>query len=90
LWAQIGGVGLRGLGTLRRLFRAEAGVTAIEYGLIGSLIAVVIIAAVSLVGTNLLQTYETIAASFPSSAGEDGNDKDPCQQGGVDCGGGND
>jgi pilus assembly protein Flp/PilA len=35
-----------------RFAKEEAGVTAIEYGLIASLIAVVIITAVTLVGTN--------------------------------------
>lgn len=69
---------------LRRLLRTEDGVTAIEYGLIASLVAVTIIAAVSMVGTELTRTFDTIAASFPSSA--EGN----CQQDGVDCGGGND
>lgn len=37
------------------------GVTAIEYGLIASLIAVAIIAAVTLVGTNLSTIFNTIA-----------------------------
>lgn len=39
----------------------KKGVTAIEYGLIASLIAVVIITAVTLVGTNLSTTFNTIA-----------------------------
>ena len=39
----------------------ERGVTAIEYGLIASLIAVAIITAVTLVGTNLSTTFNTIA-----------------------------
>jgi pilus assembly protein Flp/PilA len=41
--------------------RSEAGVTAIEYGLIAGLIAVAIISAVSLVGTNLSSTFNNIA-----------------------------
>ncbi len=73
---------------LRRLLRTEDGVTAIEYGLIASLVAVMIIAAVSMVGTELTRTFDTIAASFPSST--EGNGNDSCQQDGVDCGGGND
>jgi pilus assembly protein Flp/PilA len=40
---------------------SERGVTAIEYGLIASLIAVAIITAVTLVGTNLAATFTTIA-----------------------------
>jgi pilus assembly protein Flp/PilA len=39
----------------------EKGVTAIEYGLIAALVAVVIITAVTLVGTNLSTTFNTIA-----------------------------
>jgi pilus assembly protein Flp/PilA len=45
---------------LKRLLRDESGVTAIEYGLIAALIAVVAIAAFSLVGTNLSSTFNTV------------------------------
>jgi pilus assembly protein Flp/PilA len=41
--------------------RNEDGATAVEYGLIVSLIAVVIITAVTLVGTNLDLTFTDIA-----------------------------
>ena len=41
--------------------RDEEGVTAIEYGLIAALIAVVIITAVTSVGTNLNATFNYIA-----------------------------
>jgi pilus assembly protein Flp/PilA len=41
--------------------RNEDGATAVEYGLIVSLIAVVIITAVTLVGTNLGLTFTDIA-----------------------------
>ena len=47
---------------LLRFFREEEGVTAIEYGLIAALIAVVIIASVKLVGTNLSALFGDIAA----------------------------
>lgn len=40
---------------------SEAGVTAIEYGLIAGLIAVVIVTAVTLIGTNLQTKFNTIA-----------------------------
>ncbi len=73
---------------LRRLKRTEDGVTAIEYGLIAALVAVVIIVAVTTVGTELTRTFDTVAGAFPSSA--EGNGNDSCQQDGVDCGGGND
>ena len=49
---------------LRRLWKDEAGVTAIEYGLIAALIAVIIITAVSIVGTDLRNMFNTIAASI--------------------------
>jgi len=43
--------------------RDESGATAIEYGLIAALIAVVIITAVKLVGTNLDVTFNAVAAA---------------------------
>ncbi len=48
----------------RGLWNDEAGVTAIEYGLIAALIAVIIITAVSIVGTDLRNMFNTIAASI--------------------------
>ena len=45
----------------RRPIAEDAGVTAIEYGLIAALIAVGIITAVTLVGTNLSSTFTKIA-----------------------------
>jgi pilus assembly protein Flp/PilA len=53
---------------LRRLFsrliRDEAGVTAIEYGLIAALIAVVAVGAMSTIGTHLTATFTTIASKL--------------------------
>ena len=43
-----------------RFFKDESGATAIEYGLIVALIAVVIIAAVTAIGTTLNNTFTTI------------------------------
>jgi pilus assembly protein Flp/PilA len=43
---------------LIRFFKEEDGVTAIEYGLIAALIAVAIISAVGLVGTNLNNVFK--------------------------------
>ena len=43
-----------------RFYSDESGATAIEYGLLASLIAVVIIAAVRLVGSNLTNTFTNI------------------------------
>ncbi|HUI18931.1 MAG TPA: Flp family type IVb pilin [Alphaproteobacteria bacterium] len=47
--------------------KANDGVTAIEYGLIAALIAVAIIVAVTLVGTNLQLTFNAIAGHLGSS-----------------------
>ncbi len=43
-----------------RLIRDRRAVTALEYGMIATLIAVVIIAGVTTVGTNLSATFNTI------------------------------
>jgi pilus assembly protein Flp/PilA len=50
---------------IMNFFREEEGVTAIEYGLIAALIAIVIIAAVTLVGTDLTAVFNCIAAALP-------------------------
>jgi pilus assembly protein Flp/PilA len=47
-----------------RFVRDESGATAIEYGLIAALIAVVIIGAVTAVGTNLSTTFTTVSTSL--------------------------
>lgn len=57
---------------MKRFARDEEGVTAIEYGLIAALIAVVIIGAVQLVGTNLQTVFNTIASALGGAAGGDG------------------
>ena len=49
---------------LKSLAKSEEGVTAIEYGLIAALIAVVIIGAVTLVGTELNTTFGTIQSTL--------------------------
>lgn len=53
--------------TMTKLFnsflRDESGATAIEYGLIAALIAVVVIGAVQAVGTGLSTTFNTVAGS---------------------------
>lgn len=53
---------------LTNFFRNDEGATAIEYGLIAALIAVVIIAAVTLIGTNLSNTFNTIATNIGDAA----------------------
>lgn len=51
---------------LRTVFtdRDDKGATAVEYGLMVSLIAVVIIAAVTLLGNNLAAIFNTVAAAI--------------------------
>jgi len=49
---------------IQTFLRDESGATAIEYGLIAALIAVVIIAAVTTVGTNLSGTFNTVSGSI--------------------------
>jgi pilus assembly protein Flp/PilA len=48
----------------RNFINNESGATAIEYGLIAGLISVVIIVAVTLVGTNLTATFNSVAAAL--------------------------
>lgn len=46
---------------ITRFIQDEAGATAIEYGLIASLIAIVIIVAVGAIGTNLSSTFNNVS-----------------------------
>lgn len=48
---------------LGKFLEDESGATAIEYGLIAALIAVVIITAVTAVGTQLSTTFNTISTN---------------------------
>ena len=48
----------------KKFLRDESGATAIEYGLIAALIAVVIIVAVQTVGTNLQTTFTTVGTAL--------------------------
>lgn len=47
-----------------RFLKDEAGATAIEYGLLAALISVVIIGAVTTIGTKLNTAFTTIASSL--------------------------
>ncbi|HEY2883843.1 MAG TPA: Flp family type IVb pilin [Rhizomicrobium sp.] len=47
-----------------RFMNDESGATAIEYGLIAALIAVVIIGAVTAVGTKLSTTFTTVSTNL--------------------------
>ena len=50
-----------------RFLNDENGATAIEYGLIAALIAVVIIGAVSALGTSVSSTFDTISGALSSA-----------------------
>ena len=50
---------------MRQFLRAPGGVTSIEYALIASLIALVIITAVGTLGTSLSTTFSAIASAIP-------------------------
>ena len=50
---------------LRRFINDERGVTALEYGLIAGLVAVVIVTSVSSLGNKLANTFGSITAALP-------------------------
>ncbi|MCZ8087545.1 MAG: Flp family type IVb pilin [Brevundimonas sp.] len=49
---------------ISRFAKNESGATAIEYGLIAGLIAVVIIAALTTIGENLLDQFNAVAENL--------------------------
>jgi len=53
------------LNNLRALAKDERGVTALEYGLIAGLVAVVIVTSVTSLGTKLSSTFLSIATALP-------------------------
>ena len=56
-------VGLKGrmLNAVKSLRSSESGATAIEYGLIAALIAVVVIGAITAIGTSLNSKFNSVA-----------------------------
>jgi pilus assembly protein Flp/PilA len=52
---------------IRRFLKDEEGVSAIEYGLIAALIAVAIVTAVGLVGTNLNGVFNNVAGKLTTA-----------------------
>jgi pilus assembly protein Flp/PilA len=52
------------LRVFKRLMAAEAGATAIEYGLIAALIAVAAVTVMGTVGTNLSSVFSTVAGNL--------------------------
>ncbi|MDP9884814.1 pilus assembly protein Flp/PilA [Sinomonas atrocyanea] len=53
---------------MRRHCSGEEGATAVEYGIMVALIAVVIIVAVSLLGGNLQAMFNNVAGQVPTTA----------------------
>jgi pilus assembly protein Flp/PilA len=53
------------LNNLTALVNDERGVTALEYGLIAGLVAVVIVTSVTTLGSKLNGTFASIAAALP-------------------------
>ncbi|MEO5980980.1 MAG: Flp family type IVb pilin [Pedococcus sp.] len=49
---------------IQRVARSERGATAVEYGLMVALIAIIIIASVALLGNNLSGIFDTSASSI--------------------------
>lgn len=58
---------------LRKLARDEQGATAIEYGLIAALIAVVCIGAFQMIGNNLNDTLTKVGTALESEGDDDAN-----------------
>lgn len=58
---------------VKKFFKDESGATAVEYGLMVALIAVVIIAAVAALGLNLQATFnytaDQVASTAPAAGG---------------------
>ena len=52
---------------MRQFLRSRSAATSIEYALIASLIAIVIVTAVGTVGTNLTATFTRVANAFPAT-----------------------
>jgi pilus assembly protein Flp/PilA len=52
---------------VKNKFESEKGATAVEYALLVALIAVVIIGAVTLLGTDIANTFKTITDKLPTA-----------------------
>ena len=57
---------------IKRLLSEERGATAIEYGLIAGLIAVVIIGALTVTGTSLKSVFESVSGQLETVADSSG------------------
>ena len=52
---------------IKNFFNDESGASAVEYGLLVALIAVVVIGAVTAIGTKLKGTFESVEAALPTA-----------------------
>lgn len=52
---------------MRNFFKEEDGVTAIEYGLIAALVAILIIAALQVLGPKLAGVFQSVADALPDA-----------------------
>ena len=50
---------------IQRFYNDESGATAIEYGLIAALVAVVLVTALGAMGTKLSGTFDKVSAKLP-------------------------
>jgi pilus assembly protein Flp/PilA len=50
---------------IQRFINDEQGVSAIEYGLIAALVAIVLIGALTALGTKLDNTFKTVSGALP-------------------------
>lgn len=57
---------------ITKFVKDELGATAIEYGLIAALIAVVIIGAVQILGTNISTAFTTVSTAVGGTGGTGG------------------
>ncbi len=53
---------------MNRFLKDESGATAIEYGLIAALIAVVIIASLRTIGTNLITAFQSVGSGIANAS----------------------
>ena len=60
--------------TLKRLWKDDSGVTALEYGLIAGLIAVAIITALNTLGVSLNELFTKVSDEVSKSAGNGEDD----------------
>jgi pilus assembly protein Flp/PilA len=56
------------LNMIKSLIRDESGATAIEYALIAGLVSIAIIAALTLLGTNLSNLFNTVATTVEAAS----------------------